>query len=127
MMKRTCRSVWRSRLRERFALICTPLDESSLMPELHFVSDPSEFKSEKHYLLSSGTKFFVNYLLKNYHIDGLSLISEYGIRTRAVLVTNHFHDPLILSRAIELDVPVLPKEFLSEVSFDLRSEVYDVG
>jgi anti-sigma regulatory factor (Ser/Thr protein kinase) len=112
--------VWRARIQERFSSICAMVNGAALHPVLNFVSDPAELRSPSNTLLSRGTKFFVDFRLKNYHIDGLSLIKEYGIQNRSILVTNHFHDLVILKRAVELGVPVLPKEFLSEVSFDLE-------
>ena len=86
---------------------------------MEFVSDPAELRSTRQDVLARGTQFFVDYRLKNYHVDGLSVIEEYGLQRRAVLVTNHFHDPVILNRAVEVGVPVLPKEFLAEFGFDL--------
>ena len=114
--------VWRRRFEERFRDVSGSVNGSGFAPTMEFVSDPSELRAVRRDLLSRGTQFFVDYRLKNYHIDGLSLIEEYGLQGHSVLVTNHFHDPIILNRAIEMGVPVLAKEFLSEFGFDLAVE-----
>jgi signal transduction histidine kinase len=111
--------VWRNRMASRFKKLEVE-NGLSFAPRLEFVSEPSDLHSSKKQLLSEGTRFFVDFRLKNYQIDGLSLIQEFNLRDRAVLVTNHFHDPSILRRAVEIGVPVLPKEFLFEVSFNLE-------
>jgi len=112
--------VWKVRMQERSASLCAIVNGAELHPVLNFVSDPAELRSPSCNLLHCGTRVFVDFRLKNYHIDGLSLIKEHGIQGKAILATNHFHDPVILERAVELGVPVLPKEFLSEVSLDLE-------
>jgi len=114
--------VWHQRFADRFRYISGSVNGSGFVPKMEFVSDPSELRSQRREVLLKGTHFFVDYRLKNYHVDGLSLIEEYGLQQRAVLVTNHFHDPVILNRAVEVGVPVLPKEFLWEFGFDLAFE-----
>jgi signal transduction histidine kinase len=114
--------MWRQRFEDRFRYVSGSLNGAAFVPTMEFVSDASELRSERRDLLVQGTHFFVDYRLKNYHVDGLSLIEEYGLQQRAVLVTNHFHDPVILRRAVEMGVPVLPKEFLWEFGFNLAIE-----
>ncbi len=88
--------------------------------EPNFINDPSELGANKAALLNEGTQFLVDYQFRNQNLDGLSIITSYGIESRAILVTNHFHDPVILDRAVKVGVKVLAKEFIEEASFDIK-------
>lgn len=111
---------WQHRFQKRYSAACFDLAGPSAMPSLAFVSDPSELSGARSDLIRTGTRFFVDYRLKNYGVDGLSLIQDLGILDRAYLVTNFVNDPVLANRANAMGVKMIPKAFLFDIGLSVE-------
>lgn len=64
-------------------------------------------------------QFFIDYQFHNSSINGLDLISKYGLQSRAILVTAHYQEPDVVALAHSLNVNIFAKPNLTTVKFEI--------
>ena len=68
--------------------------------------------------LSSGTIFLVDYKFADGdNTNGIQLIEELHLEDRAILVTNWFDDPTVVSAVQRLGISLVPKKYRFNIKF----------
>lgn len=110
---------WEKTMAERLTGMDLPVDK---LPRVISLSSPDELRSDKDGALTSGTLFLVDQEFKGESIKGLELISELGIASKSVLVTNHFDQPEVVAEVERLSVRLLPKSYMLNTKFPIEIE-----
>lgn len=107
---------WEKTITARLEGIELPADAA---PTLCTVSGPTAFRTRPD-LVAAGTVFLVDQRFKDDVTNGLDLIEEYHLNDRAILVTNHFDEAEVVTRASRLQVRILPKTYMLNARFRIE-------
>lgn len=107
-------SMWNDRLKDIVA--------STGISLIH-ISSPTELKNASTKIRSPKTLFLVDFEFASTRITGLDLIEELGIEKQAILVTSHFEESEVRTRAANLGTKILPKMLAPSIPFVLEASV----
>lgn len=89
---------------------------ASGIPQIH-LQGPRDFSAWlAESSLSSSTMFLIDFEFSGDSVNGIDLIRRHHLEHRAILVTNHYEDPLVIKACRESNIRLLPKEAVKKIS-----------
>jgi len=108
---------WEDRIRQRLDGINLPVE---LQAELIRITHPSQLRSNYRNALNRGSLFLIDYKFDNDPTTGIQLIEELHLAANAVLVTNLFDDPDVISAVNRLGIRLMPKKYRFSLKFPIQ-------
>jgi signal transduction histidine kinase len=108
---------WEDRIRERLDGINMSVD---MQPELVRITHPSQLRSNYKTALDRGSLFLIDYKFDNDQTTRIQLIEELHLEAKAVLVTNLFDDPEVVSAVGRLGIRLMPKKYRFSLKFPIQ-------
>lgn len=113
-------NIWKECLRN--------IELSNINTEVIHFTDPNLFINWKNINTESNTLnnknifYLFDYEFINYHLNGIQLIENFGIKSNSILVTSHFEDNNFTELCLQKNIKLIPKSLVCYVPIVYKSK-----